>query len=219
MALDFSSTSIRIDRPLSSYEKVRAFIGWAKRGRVAFAKPPTDGAYIDVGCGPNIHPNFYGIDYSWRPGLDLCWDITKGLPISSNLASGIFSEHCLEHISFADCLAVTKEFYRIMKFGAALRIVVPDGELYARKYLAGEPMPYAAAHEECGLYSPFMSVNQIFYNHGHRFIYDFATMAKVLEEAGFRQIEKHSFRQGGDPLLLADDESRAVESLYVTARK
>jgi predicted SAM-dependent methyltransferase len=219
MALDFSSTSIRIDRPLSSYGKVRAFIGWAKRGRVAFAKPPADGAYIDVGCGPNMHPNFYGIDYSWRPGLDLCWDITKGLPISSNLASGIFSEHCLEHISFADCLAVTKEFYRIMKFGAALRIVVPDGELYARKYLAGEPLPYAAAHEEYGLYSPFMSVNQIFYNHGHRFIYDFATMAKVLEQAGFRQIEKHSFRQGGDPHLLVDDESRAVESLYVTALK
>ena len=219
MAFDFSRTSISIGRPLSSYSKVIDLIGWAKRGKKAFLKQPADGVYIDIGCGPNMHPTFYGIDYSWRPGLDLCWDITKGLPIPSSVANGIFSEHCLEHISFAECIFVTKEFYRIMKPGAAVRIVVPDGELYARKYLGGEAMPYATAHQEYGFYTPFMSVNQIFYNHGHRYIYDFATMAKVLEHAGFRQIEKASYREGGDPRLLVDDESRAVESLYVTALK
>jgi predicted SAM-dependent methyltransferase len=100
------------------------------------------------------------------------------------------------YISFANCLAVTKEFHRVMKIGEALRIVVPDGEIYACKYLAGESMPYAAGYSLNGIYSPFMSVNQVFNSHGHRFIYDFTTMAKVLEHAGFRQIEKHSFEKG-----------------------
>jgi predicted SAM-dependent methyltransferase len=203
MGLDFTSTSIRIDRPLSSYEKIRALVGWVTRGRLTFAKLPDDGEYIEVGCGPNIRDDFYCIDYSWRPGIELCWDITKGLPIPSNLVGGIFSEHCLEHISFVECLAVTKEFHRIMRNGAAIRIVVPDGELYARKYLAGEPMPYAAGYSLNGIYSPFMSVNQIFYSHGHRFIYDFLTMAKVLEQAGFREIEKHCFEKAVTHVFLS----------------
>lgn len=174
-----------------------------------------------MGCVPNTHPDLYVIDYSWSPGLDLCWDITKGIPIQQNIArggEGGFSEHCLEHVSFTDCLAVTKEFHRIMKEGAALRIVVPDGELYTRKYPAGERMPYEELHEQHGVYGPFMSVNEIFYNHGHKYIYDFVTMRNVLESTGFKDVEKASFRTGGDPVLFIDSESRAVESLYVTAR-
>jgi hypothetical protein len=40
------------------------------------------------------------LDYHWRPGIDICCDITRGLPLPDTYVRGIFSEHCIEHISF-----------------------------------------------------------------------------------------------------------------------
>lgn len=64
MALDFTHTKIRLGRHLSSYHKVQQAIGWAIRNRKTFATLPKQGAYIDVGCGPHMHDDFYNIDYS-----------------------------------------------------------------------------------------------------------------------------------------------------------
>jgi predicted SAM-dependent methyltransferase len=192
-------------------------IGWAIRNRKIFVKPPKHGVCIDVGCGPNMHADFYNIDYLWRPGLDLCWDVRRGLPFADAVIGGIFTEHCVEHIAFDAFLALAREFRRVLAPGGTARIIVPDGELYARTFLENAPMPYAQDATIAGIYTPFMSINRVFYGHGHHFIYDFETMRTVLAYAGFRAIEKVSFRQGRDARLLIDSEWRAVESLYVEA--
>src|ERR1700683_3619277 len=219
MQLDFTHTKIGLGRPLSSYSKVQQAIGLAIRNRTTFATLPKHGAYIDVGCGPNIHNDFYNIDYSWRPGIDLCWDITRGLPFAKESIGGIFTEHCVVHIKCIDFLELACEFYRVLMSGGTVRIIVPDGELYARHYLQKEPMPYGKDDMISGIYTRFMSVNRIFYKRGHRFIYDFETLHTILARIGFRAIEQSAFRQGRDPRLLVDTESRAVESLYVEATK
>jgi predicted SAM-dependent methyltransferase len=219
MAFDFTHTNFRFVRPLSSYHKVQQAIGWAIRNKKIFATLPKHGAYIDVGSGPNMHDDFYNIDYSWRPGLDLCWDITRGLPFTEEFVGGIFTEHCVEHITYSDFLKLAGEFHRVLISGSTVRIIVPDGELYARNYLQKEAMPYGQDDMLSGIYTPFMSVNRIFYNHGHRFIYDFETLYAILARTGFRTIEKSAFRQGRDARLLIDTEGRAVESLYVEATK
>ena len=64
-----------------------------------------------------------------------------------------------------------------------------------------------------------MSVNRIFRGHGHLFIYDFDTLAKMLHKHGFQDVRKEQFLRGRDPRLLIDMEWRAVESLYVEASK
>jgi predicted SAM-dependent methyltransferase len=219
MAFDFTRTKSRLGRPLSSYHRVQQTIGWIVRNKKVFATLPKHGAYIDVGSGPNMHDDFYSIDYSWRPGLDLCWDITRGLPFTEEFVGGIFTEHCVEHITYKNFLKLASEFHRVLISGCTVRIIVPDGELYARHYLQKEAMPYEQDDMLSEIYTPFMSVNRIFYNHGHRFIYDFETLHAILARTGFRTIERSAFRQGRDPRLLIDTEGRAVESLYVEATK
>lgn len=100
--LDFSNTRWTFNRHITDYTKIRVFITALIRNRSLFFKPLPKKLYLDIGCGPNIDPDFYNLDYSWRPGIDRCVDITKGLQLPDNSISGVFTEHCIEHIEIED---------------------------------------------------------------------------------------------------------------------
>jgi predicted SAM-dependent methyltransferase len=181
--------------------------------------------YLDVGCGPNIHEYFINLDYWWQPSIDICWDVTKGIPLRDESVKGIFTEHCLEHLPFEAVDFLLSEFWRVLKPAGSVRIVVPDGELYLTRYseiirgYSSDQLPYADNDNYQGLYSPIMSVNRIFRNYGHLFIYDFDIFRLLLEKNRFIEIRKETYKYGRDPQLLIDTESHAVESLYLEASK
>jgi predicted SAM-dependent methyltransferase len=214
-------------RPVSSYAKVRALIGRTLRNRRLFL--PWDRIesreYLDIGCGPNISPSFVNLDYDWKPGVDVVWDITRGLPFRSSSLKGVFTEHCLEHISFSQTESVFGEIFRVLMPGGRARVIVPDGEIYLAGYNRqigpekGAPLPFWESDKVRDWYSPILSVNRIFRAHEHKFIYDFDTMKHLLRDSGFAAIAKCAFKQGKDPVLLRDTEHRQCESLYVEAVK
>jgi predicted SAM-dependent methyltransferase len=209
-----------LNRKITSYAKVRNMIAQSIRGSKLFIKHKriTGKVLLNVGCGPNPKEEFINLDYIWSPNIDICWDITKkNYPLADHSLEGIYTEHCLEHIPLEDCEKNLAEFHRLLKPGATLRVVVPDGEIYLdiyqrRKNGENIKMP----HEE-GYISPMARINGIFRNHGHLFIYDFETMKLLLTKVGFKDIKKESFRKGRDPRLLIDLEWRENESLYVEA--
>lgn len=210
-------------RAFTSYTKVQIFIGAFVRGRTCFISPETFKHldYLDVGCGPFVNQKvFVNLDWEWRPGVQVCWDIVKrAYPFPENRFRGIYTEHCLEHIGLDDLKKNLAEFYRLLKPGGRVRIVVPDGELYFdlyQKQKQGESvkMPYQEFYV-----SPMARINGLFRNHGHQFIHDFETFRILLAEAGFKDIVKCSFMQGVEPILLKDSEYRRNESLYVEACK
>jgi predicted SAM-dependent methyltransferase len=217
--MDFSNTKFSLGRSVLSYSKVRRAIGPIMRA-FPIRKKPALGAYLNVGAGPHGRSDFFNIDYDYHPGIDLFWDLNKPLPIASNSVGGIFTEHCLEHLPLATTRKVLSEFHRIMMPGAPLRVSVPDGELYIRRYADGEAMPFW--EQETGTdsdWTQMQSVNLLFYGHGHRYIYDFQTLRRFLAEAGFAKIERSDFRIGRDPRLLIDQDARRCESLYIEATK
>ena len=164
--------------------------------------------------------DFINIDYGWLPRLDLCWDITTGIPFDSNSIKGIYTEHCLEHINFLPCQNVINDFFRLLQPGGVVRIIVPDAELYINLYIKsknGETVtfPYVTDEEfETGFF-PIMAVNRVFRNHGHLYYHYFDTISMMLRKAGFVDISKESFMKGRDRRMLMDSEERTVESLYV----
>jgi predicted SAM-dependent methyltransferase len=222
--MDFSRTRFSVTRPLGSYTKVQTLVSSLIRSRGFQLKSSAAAPYLNVGCGPNVHRDFLNIDHQWRPGV-VCWDITGGLPVASGSARGAFLEHCLEHLPLPKGYALLQEIYRTLRPDGIARVVVPDGQLYVETYTRfaqGARFPYQDEDGFLGRYTPMMSVNRVFYVQreelfGHNFIYDFDTLAMLLREAGFREVRRVQFREGADPMLLIDSESRRRESLYVEA--
>lgn len=220
------SNSLSWDRSIWDYIRVRRMVGRFLRNRrlQLWTTPLHSKHYLNVGCGGGPHPDFINLDYGWIRGLDLCWDITKGLPIKEGFIRGIFTEHVLEHIPFEDCGKILAEFRRVLEPGGTLRIIVPDAELYLDAYQRGKlgeriNMPDGTPASPEGHFdvTPMMVINRIFRGHGHQYAYDFRTLKMMLENAGFVGVEKATFGNGRDKCLLIDLARRAYESLYVEA--
>jgi len=220
----FNITRISWRGSLWEYSRVRTMYSSAIRNKKPFVNIKSPGSVLDIGCGANLHDENINLDYSWRPGIDICCDITKGLPLPNDYVSGVFTEHCLEHISFEHAFGVLEEVFRVCQSGAYVRIVVPCLEIYVDNYVAIRDdgvgsIPYGENDLACGINSPAMGVNRIMHSHGHQFIYDFETLRLMLGRVGFEEVSKVSFMRGSDDRLLLDTPRRAVESLYVEARK
>ena len=162
------------------------------------------------------------------PGVDLCWDVARGLPLPDRSMAGIFSEHCLEHFSLSAAVPLLKEFRRVLAPGGTLRIVVPDAELYLLTYASrrrGEQplrFPFEANERRDPLWTPVLSVNRVFYQDrdspaGHRTMFDFELLAATLGQSGFGRVERKRFGESRDPALAIDTPGRACESLYAEA--
>ncbi|MEO8682881.1 MAG: methyltransferase domain-containing protein [Vicinamibacterales bacterium] len=217
-------------RPIGSYSKVQGLVSKWKRNQPSQLRSPRVAGkeYLDLGCGPNTHPGFINLDYDWQPGVDLCWDLARGLALPDGSMKGVFSEHCLEHFSLPTVRFLLAEIRRVLRPGGVVRIVVPDAGLYLDLYArrrAGEAtadFPYEDAVRSAGLTSPLASVNRVFYVDrdspaGHRCMFDADLMTELLGLSGFEHVRREQFRTGRDPKLLIDAEHRNVESLYMEA--
>jgi predicted SAM-dependent methyltransferase len=205
-------------RPLGTYGPVKRLVARIRRNRRLLQPRLPASPCLNVGCGPAPVKGLVNVDYDWTLGQELVWDVRRRMPFADGSVAGIFSEHMLEHMTLAEAMTVLREFRRVLAPGGVVRIVVPDGDLYFEHHRAGTPMPYADAdRREFPIYTPMVSVNRIFRSHGHKFMFDFATLAVALTAAGFRDPEKLSFGVGRDPRLLVEQKSRAIESLYAEA--
>lgn len=218
-------------RSIWSYGKVQTLVGRLVRNRRLQAARLPDLPLLNVGCGDNLVPGFINLDWEWRPGIHLCWDVRRPIPLPDRSLDGIFSEHCLEHVGHEECAAALRDFARLLRPGGTLRLLLPDGGLYLdlyRRARAGETVsfPYVDRAGERDLredsrygFTPMMAVNRIFRGYGHLFAYDEETVAKLLEQAGFRDIAQVRFREGRAPALLVDSELRAPQTLFMEASK
>lgn len=223
-------TNFSPSRPITSYATVQTWVAkWLRNSqRQLRASRVRTLKYLDIGCGNNTHENFINLEYLWHPKIDLCWDISRGIPLADQSLQGVFTEHCLEHFPLSVAHKIIQEIHRILMPGARVRIVVPDAEIYLTRYTdrlranSDIKLPFEQECDHEGIVEPILAVNRIFYQDrdhsaGHRFIYDFNFMSRLLLHCGFSQTTRSAFRKGGDHNLLIDSPSRAIESLYVEA--
>ncbi|MBA3513197.1 MAG: methyltransferase domain-containing protein [Pyrinomonadaceae bacterium] len=194
---------LSFNRRLTDSWKVRHFYAAVARSRNFQARRAAvrSKVYLNAGCGPNINPHFINLDYDWAPGIDLCWDLRKRLPFADDSISGVYSEHCLEHLTYGDCLNALREFKRVLRPDGILRVVVPDAELYFdlyQRHKAGEQVsfPYMPTPPPED-FTPLMAINRVFREPGHLYAYDAVTLGQALEQAGLRTSKRKALCRVG----------------------
>jgi predicted SAM-dependent methyltransferase len=173
---------------------------------------------LNAGCSGNIFEDFINLDCVYKPGVDLCWDLVKKVPLPDHCLQGVFIEHCIEHIPFEKvCTSVLPEFKRLLVPGGTLRISMPDCEELFDMYQRVKSGLPAWPNQPLSDRTPMIAINRLMRANGHLFGWDFQTVKLVLEDVGFVRVVKESYMHGRDPRLLVDSARRASESLYVEA--
>jgi predicted SAM-dependent methyltransferase len=97
-------------------------------------RTPDGFCYLNVGCGDHFSPDWNNLDLVSMPGV-VYHDIRKPLPYPDACLDAAYSSHVLEHLRPDEGLRLLQEFYRLLKPGGIVRVVVPDLEAICREYL------------------------------------------------------------------------------------
>ena len=128
-----------------------------------------EGAWVNVGSGPNAPAGWTSIDGSWQawlasrpvgawlarvvtgrqvghwPAGIVCRDVRGGLGLPEASAAVVFSSHLIEHLHRSEALALMRDAYRVLRPGGVCRVITPDLAGLVDAYLAARPHATGAA--------------------------------------------------------------------------
>jgi predicted SAM-dependent methyltransferase len=176
----------------------------------------TDPIKLNLGAGARRGKNgWLTVD---RRGADLCWDLSKGIPLPNDSVSELYHSHLLEHIEPSAINTFLVECRRVLRVGGKMNVCVPDIEYYLKLYQSGnnnytaDPVVHTPSFFSTG--SSVDIVNYIAYMNGqHRFMFDEECLVNIVRQAGFSNVRIRSFEH------LLDPDSRKEASLFLEAIK
>jgi predicted SAM-dependent methyltransferase len=134
---------------------------------------------LNLGSGFAPKPGWTNIDLLGAPKA-LPWNLAHGIPYPDGSVDVVFHEHVLEHMPLHAGFALTKECRRVLRTGGVLRFGVPDAEAVIRSYARQINTVWAESAP-----TPMLAVCGLFYDDGHRAMYDSLTLEMLCRAAGF----------------------------------
>jgi predicted SAM-dependent methyltransferase len=138
--------------------------------------------------------------------LGLPMDATKPWPFDDASARAVRTEHMIEHLSYEETRYCIQEIFRVLEPEGVCRICTPDLEATVRAFLERDP-DVLDLHRSHGYVAPTWAhfVNNYMRMWGHRFLYDFDALSRLLLEAGFRDVERAAFNDSRHAELAGTD--------------
>lgn len=181
---------------------------------------------VNIGAGPFGKQGWVNVDMYRMKNITLLYDCRRKLPFQNNTVRRIRCEHVFEHLDRRDEVPkFLRECLRTLQPGGALRIVVPDLQLFINAYVSGgneqwRKLGFDLENLPWGLETPMDILNHTFRQNGeHKFGYDFYTLKRTLQEAGFEKIHKMTWGESVDEELTDDLVNHRPYSLYVDCVK
>lgn len=174
---------------------------------------------VELGGGRQSYPpGWLNVDlHPAHLALNAAW----GLPFADESVQYLYCCHVLEHLYHGpgnENSLLIKEIYRVMQPGGVVRLIVPDIGLLLDAYNRNDEAFFknrAATWdwaENCSTHLEHI-LGYAGANHmgvsfeGHRYGYDFETLALCLRDAGFTKITRSSFMGSFYPELNLDSAS------------
>jgi predicted SAM-dependent methyltransferase len=218
-----------LSRPVAALVDADARLAWVRwrSRRIAERFREAQNLLVNVGAGARGRPGWVNLDASRSRGITAVVDVRTTLPFPDGSVRGLFTEHFLEHLDYAEeAPRFLAECWRVLAPGGVARVIVPDAGRYLRAY--GEPGWTALAVLRGlgpdqtdpwlgGRYNTKLElINAIFRQRGeHKYAYDAETLMRTLRAAGFADVREQRFSVSALPELAIDSADRASESLFV----
>jgi SAM-dependent methyltransferase len=201
-----------------------------------------DGVYVQYGCGLCAPTGWLNFDASARLRLErmplsrtlvgktfgtifpenvVPGDIVYGLPVRDGSAAAVYSSHCLEHLPRDDLPGALTNTFRMLRDGGVFRLIVPDLQWRALRYIAAlenGSMPADEFLEACHLGRRVRPrtwrdvVLDRYKRSDHLWMYDFPTFKALLEAAGFSRVRRCQFGDANDPMFAqVEDVDRFID--------
>ena len=157
-----------------------------------------DGRKLQLGAGEHPRDGWLNTDlHGYGHGEELVYlDVRKPFPLPDRSFDFVYSEHMIEHLTYAEGQRCLRECFRVLRPGGTIRTATPSLERLARLYDGG-PVQERYLHwvaetlaPEVDAPLPGVVINNFFHSWGHRFVYDPETLCHALAEAGFVEIEE-----------------------------
>lgn len=156
---------------------------------------------IYMGCGPDIREGFIHCDIRKFDHVDI---VCKAWELSNNLMeiNHIYSRHMLEHLTNCEADTTLRDWFKALKTGGTMRIIVPDMDFHCKQWLQAEWNEDTIAEEWSDATHGFASIygwqaecdpnkddyNTIYWD-VHKSGYNERRMRFLLERIGFKDIK------------------------------
>jgi len=200
-----------------------------------------DKIYVQFGCGLCAPEGWRNFDASPRLraeklplfGRFICeplfpknceyGDIVKGLPLSPGTCDVLYSSHVLEHLSLEDLRIALANVFSLLKPGGIFRLVVPDLEIEARKYLESDEDGRAITFLQAislGKATRARTISgwlhELIGNAYHLWMWDFLGLEAELKKVGFTEIRRATYGDANDPMMVGvESEGRWIGALGI----
>jgi predicted SAM-dependent methyltransferase len=144
---------------------------------------------LHLGCDKRFIPGFVHIDLADHPHIDHRHDVRTLPMIADGAAELVYACHILEYFDRVEVRDVLAEWKRVLRPGGTIRLAVPDFEALIAVYGDTKDLNKVIGP----LYGrwPVPGTTTTIY---HRTVYDLASLARVLEEAGFTDPRRWDWR-------------------------
>ena len=147
---------------------------------------------LHLGCGKRDFEGWINVDLADFPHIHHKSSVDDLQMFRDNTADLIYSSHTLEYFDKIEVISVLKEWRRVLKNGATLRVAVPDFSSLVELYLETGKldlilgplygrMPIKLLTDEITLY--------------HKTVYDFDTLKSLLECSGFTNVVRYEWQR------------------------
>jgi hypothetical protein len=186
---------------------------------------------LNVGAGKNILNGWLNVDLDPHVGAARM-DAVRHWPFPDDTFCSSLCEHMIEHVPKPVAEHILSELWRTLRRGGMVRIVTPDFTTFARLAIDPSFADAAGYLRELEAFagrkmSRCDAINEIFYGHGHQYIYTPDELSGLMRKAGFADL---SFSRGGQhvhPVFAGTDghdriigrRMNEIEAFAIEARK
>ena len=158
---------------------------------------------LHLGCGERYLPGYTHVDINKFEHIDIFSPVDKLDMFENNSVEKIYASHILEYFDVVEVYKVLEEWKRILKDKGELKIAVPDFRNLTKIYLETSDIN--------NVIGPIMgrwelSNGEVIY---HKQIFDESKLTNILNEVGFKNIERWDWREFILEFPNFDDHSQA----------